>query len=175
MRRQGLLACTWSFIPPALVLIAVQCGGGPSAKDPSTETTNHADDTAPKWDSNSSPTPSSTKPAGGGGTDPAVRRGDQYDKEQTEVSLKRGARQVKDNCGFAKDADGKQVGPYGKATLQVTLGHNGHMKAVKVPPPFDGKPTGNCIVKAFDNIIFPPWAGADTTIDWEVEVVLPTK
>ena len=173
MRRQGLLACTRSLITTALaVLVAVQCGGGSqTAKDPNSETTNHADDTAPKWDSNSTPTPSAK--SSGGGTDPAARRGDQYDKEQTEVSLKRGMRQVKDNCGHAKDSDGKLTGPYGKATVTLTLGHNGHMKDVKVPSPFAGKPTGNCIVQCFDNVIFPPWAGADTTIDWEVEVVQP--
>ena|SRR5258708_27087395 len=169
MRRQGLLACAGALA----VLVAFQCGGSP-AKDPSnSETTNHADDEAPKWDSNSSPTPSAKSSGAGGGNAPAARRGDQYDKEQTEVSLKRGSRQVKDNCGHAKDSDGKLTGPYGKATVSLTLGHNGHMKDVKVPAPFDGKPTGNCIVQCFDNVIFPPWAGADTTVDWEVEVVQP--
>lgn len=154
------------------------CGGSP-AKDPSnTETTNHAsDDPAPKWDANSQPTPTSTKSSGGGGGggggDPSARSGNVYDKEATEIALKRGSRQVHDNCGHAKDTDGKLTGPFGKTTIQVTLGHNGHMKDVKVNAPFEGKPTGNCIIQSFDNLIFPPWAGADTTIDWEVEVVKP--
>ena len=156
----------------AVALLIGACGGGAPAKDPATsETTNHADDTAPKWDSSSQPTP---KSSGSGTTsDPAARSGNVYDKEHTEIALKRGTRQVKDNCGHAKDTDGKLAGPFGKATIQLTLGHNGHMKDVKVPAPFDGKPTGNCIVQSFDNLIFPPWAGADTTIDWEVEVVKP--
>ncbi len=175
MRRQGLLACAGVL---AAALFGA-CGGGP-AKDPSnTETTNHAsDDPAPKWDSNSQPTPTSTKSSGGGsggggGGDPTARSGNVYDKDATEIALKRGSRQVKENCGHAKDTDGKLTGPFGKTTIQLTLGHNGHMKDVKVNAPFDGKPTGNCIIQSFDNTIFPPWAGADTTIDWEVEVVKP--
>src|SRR5689334_11488736 len=124
MRRQG---CTGVL---AAVLIGA-CGGGAPAKDPAnSETTNHADDTAPKWDSTSHPTPTS-KGSGGGG-DPTARSGNVYDKEATEIALKRGSRQVKDNCGQAKDADGKLAGPFGKSTVQLTLGHNGHMKDVKV-------------------------------------------
>ena len=166
MRRE----CTGVLV--AAVLFGAACGGGAPAKDPSTEnseTTNHADDTAPKWDSTSQPTPKSS----GTTNDPSARSGNVYDKEPTEIALKRGERQVKENCGHAKDADGKANGPFGKTKITLLLGHNGHMKDVKVPAPFDGKPTGNCIVQSFDNLIFPPWAGADTPVEWEVEVVKP--
>ncbi len=96
-----------------------------------------------------------------------------YDKESTEIVLKRSARQVKDNCGAAKDETGKATGPWGKLTIQVALGRNGHSKGVTVPAPYDGKAPGKCIVQAFSNMQYPPWAGSDTTIDWEVEVVKP--
>ena len=82
---------------------------------------------------------------------------------------------MKDNCGHAKDDSGKAVGPWGKANVKVMLGHNGHSKGVTVPAPFDGKAPGNCISKAFSNLTFPPWAGADTEVDWEVEVVNPAE
>jgi hypothetical protein len=42
-----------------------------------------------------------------------------------------------------------------------------------VPAPFDGTPPGRCITQAFSNLTFPPWGGADTPVDIEVEVVKP--
>lgn len=148
----------------------VGCGGStPEAKN----TTEAKPDDTPKWESADS-TPSAT-PTAAKITDPSARRGDVYDKEATEIVLKRAARQVKDNCGHAKDDSGKAVGPWGKANVKVMLGHNGHSKGVTVPAPFDGKAPGNCISKAFSNLTFPPWAGADTEVDWEVEVVNPAE
>jgi hypothetical protein len=98
---------------------------------------------------------------------------DTYDKEATEVSLKRAARQVKQNCGLAKDANGKAAGPWGTTKVSVVLGHNGHSKISTVPSPFEGTPTGRCTVQAFSNLTFPPWAGADITVEWDVELVEP--
>jgi hypothetical protein len=105
----------------------------------------------------------------------AAFAGDTYDKEQTEVVLNRAARQVLGNCGFAKGEDGKAIGPWGKTNVSITLGHNGHAKSVTIPEPFDGKPTGNCAVKAFSNLTFPPWSGPDETIEWPVEIHQPGK
>ena len=103
----------------------------------------------------------------------AAFAGDQYDKEATEVQLNRAARQVHDNCGFASDEDGKKAGPWGKTSMTVMLGHNGHSKGATIPDPFAGKPTGNCAVKAFSNLTFPPWNGADESVEWPVEIVHP--
>lgn len=99
--------------------------------------------------------------------------GDHYDKEATEVILNRTSRLVKDNCGHAKDEDGKAAGPWGKVSLSVTLGHNGHTRSVTIPEPFDGKPTGKCAVRAFSNLTFPPWTGPDETLDWPIEIPQP--
>jgi hypothetical protein len=170
MRRQGLLLSAGALAVLSL-FGAARCGGGSTAKDPSTDPTTKPDDSAPKWDSNSEP--SATTKSSAATADPTARSGMVYDKDATEVVLKRGERQVKDNCGHAKDADNKLTGPYGKVTVTLVLGHNGHMKEVKVPAPFEGKPTGACIVNCFDNLIFPPWHGPDTSVDREVEVVKP--
>ena len=105
----------------------------------------------------------------------AAFAGDTYDKEATEVVLNRAARQVKENCGHAKDEDGKLVGPWGKTSVSITLGHNGHTRSVTVPEPFNDKPTGKCAVKAFGNLTFPPWSGPDATVDWPVEIPQPGK
>jgi hypothetical protein len=97
-----------------------------------------------------------------------------YDKDSVEVELKRGARQVKANCGAATDDDGHATGPWGKTKASITLGRNGHIKQVTVPAPFDGKPVGLCIAHSFDKIQFPPYAGdTDAVVDWDVELVRP--
>jgi hypothetical protein len=98
---------------------------------------------------------------------------DHYDKEETEVVLNRAARQVHDNCGHARDEEGKTSGPWGKTSVSITLGHNGHTRSVTIPEPFDGKPTGKCAVKAFGNLVFPPWTGPDETIEWAIEIPQP--
>lgn len=154
----------------------VACGASKreTVKDPAEE--NKPEDDTPKWEGASvvKAEPTEPKRAGGATVNEAPRvRTDQYDKEATDRELKRSARQVKDHCGAAKDENGKASGPWGKVTLQIVLGHNGHSKTVTVPAPYQGKPVGNCIEKAFTNLVFPPWGGADTQIDWEVELVQP--
>lgn len=105
--------------------------------------------------------------------DPQKKSANEYDKENTEVVLKRAARSVKESCGEAKDENGVASGPFGKVTIQVLLGRNGHSKGVTVPASHAEKPAGKCIVNAFSNLAFPPWAGQDTSVDWEVELVQP--
>jgi len=153
----------------------VACGGREKAKEP-TEKPAYTDET-PKWEGATTPEPNAPSKSSGGPTvnEAPTKRSDQYDREATEVVLKRAARQVKENCGQAKDEDGKAVGPWGKTTIQVQLGHNGRSKGTTVPSPFQGKPTGNCVEKAFANLTFPPWSGADAQVDWEVELVEPAK
>jgi hypothetical protein len=96
-----------------------------------------------------------------------------YDKEAVEIGLKRAGRQVKANCGAATDQEGKATGPWGKASVTVKLGHNGHSQGATIGAPFDGQPVGKCITQAFAILTYPPFAGADTTIDWPIEVVAP--
>jgi hypothetical protein len=115
---------------------------------------------------------------GGGGGGPKVNEGtakshDVYDKENTDVVLARAGRSVKDNCGHSANDEGKVAGPWGKVTIQVLLGHNGHSKSVVVPEPNAATPSGKCIMQAFSNLTFPPWNGQDTQVDWEVELVKP--
>jgi hypothetical protein len=99
--------------------------------------------------------------------------GDSYDKEATDVVLRRAARVVKENCGHAKDEDGRAVGPWGKTKVTVILGRNGHSKSASVPAPFEGAPTGKCAVQAFSNLTFPPFRGADATVEWDIEIEKP--
>src|SRR5262249_44746340 len=157
------------------------CGGSKPANDPSSESAKKAEDDTPKWDATSEtaesaatterrkkmPASSSSSsgmepPSGPSGSAvltpspaPTQRRTDVYDKEATEVVLNRAARQVKANCGQAKDEDGNAKGPWGKTSITITLGHNGHAKGATVPAPYDGQPTGRCAIQAFSNLTFP--------------------
>jgi hypothetical protein len=152
----------------------VACGGSKPANDAS-GTPTAQDGTEPaKWDS-SSTTNEPKKPAGATKLpDSAPKRKDsEYDKEQTDIVLARAAKQVKANCGEAKNEDGKAEGPWGKTKITVVLGHNGHTRSAQVGAPYEGKPVGRCMVQAFSNLTFPPWAGQDTTIEWDVEAVQP--
>ena len=178
----------------ALLCLGTACGS--AAKKPASDATSPAaDEGAPKWDSSSenasSPsgasgssgsssgsggdTPSTATPSGhiANMQAPKARSGDVYDKADTDIVLKRAARQVKENCGSAKDEDGKAPGPWGKTSAAVLLGHNGHSKGVTVGAPYDGTPGGRCILQAFSNLTFPPWSGPDTTVNWELELVQP--
>lgn len=121
----------------------------------------------PKADDTPPPPPKPSTP------DPTKKSSNEYDKEHTEIALKRAGRSVKDSCGEAKDDNGVATGPWGKVTIQVMLGRNGHSKGVTVPASHADKASGRCIVNAFSNLAFPPWAGQDTQIDWEVELVQP--
>jgi hypothetical protein len=160
----------------ALVVVVGACGQKKEPQDPSDKPV--SSDETPKWEGATNPRPEDAKPASKGGTAPQEapkQRTDQYDKEATEVVLKRAARVVKGNCGQAKDDNGKAIGPWGKLTIQVQLGHNGWSKGTTVPSPYQGTPGGTCIEKAFTKLQFPPWAGADAQVDWEVELVEPGK
>lgn len=161
------------------------CGEGKrkTAKDPSEENNppTYQDET-PKWEGASRvveepPKSSSSSSASGSGkvNEAPSRRTDQYDKEATDVPLKRAARQVKENCGAAKDETGKATGPWGTVTIQIMLGHNGHSKEVTIPEPYADKAVGRCIKNAYTNLTFPPWSGPDTQIQQEVELVEPGK
>lgn len=118
-------------------------------------------------------------PGGGGGSrgsSTAAPAGAKtpYDKDAVEIVLRRAANQVKANCGAATDSDGKRNGPFGATKVSVTLGRNGHVRDVTIPSPYDDKPVGSCAIKAFENLIFPPYAApADSVVDWDVEIVKP--
>jgi len=99
-----------------------------------------------------------------------------YDKDSVEIVLRRAANQVKANCGAATDDNGKASGPFGQTKVSVTLGRNGHVRDVTIPGPYDGKPVGSCAIKAFQNLIYPPYAAPmDSVVDWDVEIVKPGK
>jgi hypothetical protein len=176
-----LAACTPALKGPEVA------PNDPNALDPSEsakrESSSEGDDSTPApgqatASKSSTPPdePARTKSASKSDSGPHVPDsfgGSRYDRAALEVILARAARQVKSNCGAATDDNGVASGPWGKTTFSVKLGHNGHSKGGTIPAPYDGKPTGNCVVKAFTNLIYAPFAGDDADVDWPVEMVKP--
>jgi len=172
--EQGMRAICRSFCLAAL-LSAAACGPAKPAENPVHEDDSSSASKTTTAESDTAAAPSTPPPV----TPPAPPppppgSGVPYDKEAVEVGLKRAARQVKANCGAATDEDGKASGPWGKTTVTVKLGHNGHSQGATIGPPYDGKPAGKCTVQAFAILTFPPFAGGDTTVDWPVEIVPPS-
>jgi hypothetical protein len=123
--------------------------------------------------SSTSSTSTSTGTGGGTSATPAQDK-TAYDKDAVEIVLKRAAAMVKSSCGAATDESGKASGPWGATKASVRLGRNGHVRDVSVPSLYADKPVGTCVVHAFQNLIFPPYAApADVTVDWDVEIVKP--
>jgi hypothetical protein len=174
-----------SILSMAALAFTVACGGAkkpaqdvePEASEESAKASagesNGSESSTPP--SSSNPSTSANGPANGNDGVRKIREQDtrsqsKYDKESTDVVLGRAARQAKGNCGAAKDDDGKMTGPWGKMTIKVLLGRNGHTRSVTVPSPYEGKAVGKCIANAFSILQFPPWSGQDAEVDWEVEV-----
>ena len=164
--------------------LLLACGPKKPAEDaestPKTDAPKDDGTSGTKWEGASADDKQARTPGPPAGTPPpsptvGQNRTDSYDKEHTEIVLRRASRQVKEHCGEAKDENGKASGPWGKTTINVNLGHNGRSKGATIQAPFDGKPTGRCAVQAFSALTFPPWGGADTAIDWEIEIVQPGK
>lgn len=165
----------------SLIGVCGACGHKPPADASTASEPLSSSEPDSKWEGASTEDLKARPPPGpGAGAAPPATPGapghrtDAYDKEQTEISLKRAARQVKTNCGQAKDDEGKATGPWGKVNVSIVLAPNGHSKGATIPAPYDGKPVGRCAVQAFTNLVFPPWAGSETTVEWEVEIVPPT-
>ena len=160
MNTRSLLG--WFLAPMALVVVAFLFACGAS-KPPETGGDPKTDE-PPKTDDPATPPPAAT---------PAGTSKNTYDKDGTEVALKRASRAVKDSCGDARDESGAATGPWGKVTIHLVLGRAGRVKEVTVPASHADKPAGRCISNAFSGLVFPPWAGDDTPLDWEVELVQP--
>ena len=151
--------------------VAPEGQSGPG-KPESTSTSSTSTSTSSTSTSTSTSTGTSTSTSSGTGTPGQEKT--PYDKDAVEIVLRRAANQVKNNCGAASDENGKANGPWGQTKASVTLGRNGHVRGVEVPAPYGDKPVGTCIVHAFQNLIFPPYAApADVTVDWDVELVKP--
>ncbi len=109
---------------------------------------------------------------------PTVAPKSRIDEEYTAMMLKRAAGFSKTQCGAATNDAGELKGPWGKAAVTLKVGRNGRPIDVSIASPHAGTPTGNCVVRNFEALVFLPYPG-DHDEAREVEVTIdkpaPTK
>ncbi len=88
-------------------------------------------------------------------TSEEARQG-KFDEQQAQVVLVRAAK----NAAQCTDIAGKDQ-PRGEATVTVTFAPKGRSTKANINEPFAGTPIGNCVVRAFVDIIIPPFDGAE--------------
>lgn len=95
---------------------------------------------------------------------PGERKASTFDKQQTQVSVNRGARQA------AECAKIHAEGPFGDFKATVMISNKGKIDDAIVPPPFAGTAIGKCVEKAFEHEMVPPWEGPDEKLEADVSL-----
>lgn len=90
-----------------------------------------------------------------------------FDRQQTQVSINRGARQA------AECAKIHTTGPFGDVTIKLTIDNVGKIADAVIPAPFDGTPMGKCVEQAFEHEYIPPWDGPDEVMEATVTLKKP--
>ena len=98
---------------------------------------------------------------------PGERKASTFDKQQTQVSINRGARQA------AECAKIHAEGPFGDFKATVLISNKGKVHDAIVPAPFAGTAIGNCVEKAFEHELVPPWDGPDEKLEADVSLKKP--
>jgi hypothetical protein len=89
---------------------------------------------------------------------------DAFDEAQAKIVLNRAANSAR-TCVNVINANQ----PRGDVTVTVTFsGTLGKSTKATVGPPFEGKPYGNCVVRAFVNIVVKPFDGPDVEMTQKV-------
>ncbi|MBV9948787.1 MAG: hypothetical protein JOZ69_18205 [Myxococcales bacterium] len=192
-KRKGISGALGA-VCASVCLIGLSCGGGEKHADapgtcPEGTVLNGSDcvaDRSAAGAKDDAPSAKTDEPAAAAATDKPVTKssdssvagagagGGTYDKEAVDAQLKRAAKQIKDNCGSASDDDGNKTGPWGQTSATIVLGRNGHVSDVTVPAPYSGKPVGECVVRSFKKIQFPPYAGpSDVSVNWDIVIAQP--
>ena len=90
-----------------------------------------------------------------------------FDRQQTQVSVNRGARQAAECAKLHAD------GPFGEVAVKLKIDNVGKIEDAILPPPFDGTPIGKCVEMAFEHEYIPPWDGPDEVMDVQVMLKKP--
>ncbi len=110
------------------------------------------------------PGPAASAPAASlAGDVRADERKDSFDEAQAKIVLNRAANGARTCVNVVG-----QNQPRGDVTVTVTFSGTGKSTKATVPPPFEGKPFGNCVVRAFVNIVIKPFEGADVEMKQKV-------
>jgi hypothetical protein len=83
----------------------------------------------------------------------------QFDEEQARIVMARAATGAH-TCVDIVDKDQ----PHGEGTVIVTFSGVGKSTKASIGTPYDGTPIGQCAMRAFVNIIVPPFEGSDVEL-----------
>jgi len=89
----------------------------------------------------------------------AAMRKNKFDDEQAKIVLGRAAASAR-TCVDVVDKDQ----PHGEANVAVTFTGAGKSTAATVNAPFEGTAMGQCVTRAFINVIVPPFDGPDVEV-----------
>lgn len=93
----------------------------------------------------------------------------QFDKKQAKMELQRATRSAESCPGVVYEQEGKEH-PRGATKVTITFQEDGTVKQASIPSPFDEKPVGECVLRAFKAVIVPPYVGGDQIVDWDVDL-----
>jgi hypothetical protein len=111
------------------------------------------------------------------GDDPSAYSGEEtdaekkraFDRNQTEMELKRATRSAESCPGVVAEQE-KKDHPRGETRVSVTFQEDGTVRQISIPSPFDGTPVGDCVMRAYKSVIIPPYTGGDQIIDWDLSL-----
>jgi len=92
-----------------------------------------------------------------------------FDKKQTKLELQRATLSAESCPGVVYEQEGKEH-PRGAFKVTITFQEDGTVKTIAVPSPFDGKPVGDCVTRAYKGVIIPPYTGGEQIVDWDVDL-----
>jgi hypothetical protein len=161
MRSQTIASKFLSLrIAPLVVLSAglAACGNSPGAE-------------APTQNLGTAPGPTAAPPpASLAGDVTADQKKNKFDEEQAKIVLARAATNAH-TCVEVVDKDQ----PHGEGTVTVTFSGRGKSTNATIAAPFAETPIGNCVTRAFVNIIVPPFEGADVDVTQPVNLKPDSK
>jgi hypothetical protein len=86
----------------------------------------------------------------------AEEQKDAFDEAEAKMVLGRAANSAR-SCVNVVGANQ----PHGDVTVTVRFSGTGKTSKATIGPPFEGKPFGNCVIRAFVNIVIKPFHGPD--------------
>jgi hypothetical protein len=86
-----------------------------------------------------------------------------FDEAEAKILLSRAARSARTCVNVVSQSQ-----PHGDAVVTVTFSGTGKSTKATLGPPFEGKPIGNCVIRAFVNIIIKPFEGPDVQMTQKV-------
>jgi len=57
-----------------------------------------------------------------------------------------------------------------KANVSIVFANDGHVKELKVAPPYDENPVGKCVQRALNAVIVPAYVGPEHTEEWVIDL-----